>query len=105
MAKLICPMVRAQSTVKRQDRALLGHLARIGKENLRLPAVIADLPRHTDALAAEGGLGGPEFRAVLPIDDRGEDGVRIRLPEVKERRLPLRVELVFGGSRHTARPR
>jgi hypothetical protein len=34
-------------------RALLGQLARLGQYDLRLPAVIADLPRHTDALAAK----------------------------------------------------
>jgi hypothetical protein len=43
-----------------RTRALLGQLARISEHDLRLPVVIADLPRHTDALAAEGGLGGPE---------------------------------------------
>src|SRR5271165_4519925 len=65
------------------SRALLAQLARIGQHDLRLPLVIADLPRHTDALAAEGGLGGPEFRAVLPIHDRGEGSIRRGLPEVQ----------------------
>jgi hypothetical protein len=48
------------------EAALLRQLARIGQHDLRLSLVIADLSRHTDALAAEGGLGGAEFRAVLP---------------------------------------
>ena len=46
---------------------LLAQLPRIGQHDLRLPPVIADWPRRTDALAAERSLGGPEFRAVLPI--------------------------------------
>jgi hypothetical protein len=33
--------------------ALMGQLARVSKHDLRLPMVIADLPCHTDALAAE----------------------------------------------------
>ena len=59
---------------------LLAQLPRIGQYDFRLPLVIADLPHHTDALAAKGGLGVPEFRAVVAVHDRGEDGIRIRFP-------------------------
>lgn len=35
------------------SRALLGQLARVGKDDLRPAVVIADLPGHADALAAQ----------------------------------------------------
>jgi hypothetical protein len=44
--------------------ALLAQLARLRKNDLRLPLVIADLPRHTDALTAKRILGGGEFRPM-----------------------------------------
>jgi len=40
----------------------LGQLARIGEDNLRLPVVIADLARHTNARAAEWDRPGSGWR-------------------------------------------
>jgi hypothetical protein len=54
---------------------LLGQLARVGKDDLRFPLVIADLPRHTDPLAKKRSLGGPEFRSIIHVHDGGENGI------------------------------
>jgi hypothetical protein len=77
-----------RSGIARQaTRALLAQLVRIGQHDLRLPVVVADWPCHTDALAKKGGLWVPEFRPIHTIANSGEDGARIQLPEVKQRRL------------------
>jgi hypothetical protein len=51
----------------------------------RSPASLgnSNLPCHADALAAKGGLGRPEFRSIITVDDRREDGIRMGLPEVQ----------------------
>jgi hypothetical protein len=59
-------------------RPLLAQLARIGKDNLRLSLVIADLPGDAEPLAAQRDLGGPEFLAMIAVDDRRE---RLHLDE------------------------
>jgi hypothetical protein len=81
---------------------LLGQLARVGKDDLRFPLVIADLPRHTDPLAKKRSLGGPEFRSIIHVHDGGENGIWRWLPKVQQRPLRLSVGFVFGGSHHTA---
>ena len=81
---------------------LLAQLARVSQYDLRLPVVIADLPCHTDALAAERGFGGSELLSITPVHDRGEEGIRGRLPKVQQRRLRLSIGLVFGGRDHAA---
>ncbi len=63
--------------------SLLGQLVWIGKHDLRLPAVIADLSCHTNALAAERGLGGAEFGTIVSVYNRGEDRMRIRFSEIQ----------------------
>jgi len=98
-----CPCGPGREQQRRSpEPALLAQLARISQHDLRLPLVLANLPRHTDALAAEGRLWGPEFRAVLSIDDRGEGGIRRGLPQVQQRRLRLRLGLILGGRHHAA---
>ena len=55
-----------------EQRALLGQLAWVSKDDLRLPAVIADLPCHADALATERGFGGAELGPMISVYDRGK---------------------------------
>jgi hypothetical protein len=57
---------RQQNAVIGRGRALLAHLTGIGKNNLRLPVVVAYLPRHTEALARKRGLGVPNFARSSP---------------------------------------
>ena len=51
-------------TLPRDDPtvSVIGSAGLVGKDDLRLPAVIADLPCHTDALAAERSFGSAELR-------------------------------------------
>jgi hypothetical protein len=53
----------------------LRQLARVGKDDLGLPLVVADLTRYADVLAGERGLWRPKFLSVFPIDDGSEDGI------------------------------
>jgi hypothetical protein len=50
-----------------EPHTLLGQLDRVGKDDLRLPPVIADLPCHTDALAAERSFGGAELETIISV--------------------------------------
>jgi len=59
---------------------LLAQLARVSQYDLRLPVVIADLPCHTDALAAERGFGSAELGPMISVYDRGENGMRVYFP-------------------------
>jgi len=86
----------------RRALALFSQLVRIGSDDLGLSLVINDLSGDADPRTAQRDLGGPEFLAMIPVDDRGEDGVRMRLAEVQQRRLRLLVALILGGNHHTA---
>jgi hypothetical protein len=77
-------------------------LARIVEDDLWLTLIIADLPRHADALAAECGLGRPELCPIASEDHRGEGCIWIRLIEIEERRLSTRTGCELGGCDHTA---
>jgi hypothetical protein len=51
----------------------IGSTALAGEEDLRLPVVSANLPRHTDGLNAKRSLGVPSS-ADAPVDDHREGG-------------------------------
>jgi hypothetical protein len=74
----------------RQCAVLLRQLGRIIEDDLWLPAVIADLPRHTDMFSEEQGFGHPKLCPIASEDHRGEGRIRIGLIEIEERRLRAR---------------
>jgi hypothetical protein len=73
--------------MKSLARTLFCQLARIGNDDLSPPSIISDLPRHTDAFAAERCFRRPELRPIVSKDHRSEDRIGIGLIEIEERRL------------------
>jgi hypothetical protein len=77
-------------------------LARIAHDDLWLPAVIADLPRHTDALASKRRLRLAEFRPIASKYDCGEGFLGVGLPHIEEGRLRSRVSRLLRRRHHAA---
>src|SRR5260370_9902556 len=69
---------RREPSSRQTSRASLGQLARVSKNDLGLPAVIADLPCHADALAAERGFGGAELGTIISVYNGAENRMGIR---------------------------
>ena len=61
----------------------LRRLARIGKDDLRLPLVINDLSGDADPLTTQRDLGDAKFLAMIAVDDRGEGRIGVGPPEVQ----------------------